>query len=112
MSPPERESRPAGNGTASNSTSPSGSHSTVYTRQLRARRAASWRLPALDHTGLSDPWHYDASGIGNYAAAAAHLLEQGLTPAPDLEALRVMRRRGGHHRRNAETITERWGLAS
>ena len=58
-----------------------------------------------------DPWWYPPPGERGYTEAAEHLLELGLTPAPDLDGLRVMLRRGGHHRRNAEIIAERWGLA-
>jgi hypothetical protein len=112
---PPKEDRPPENRKPINSlcshhATPTGNDGTAVARRLRLRRAASYRLPVLE-SARSDPWHYDASGIGGYEAATAHLLEVGLTPAPDLDGLRVMRRRGGRHRRTAETITERWGLA-
>lgn len=80
-----------------------------YAAGLRRRRAAANEMRDLD-SGLQDPWHYEPPTAG-YEEAAEHLLELGWTPAPDLEGLTVMRSRGGHHRRAAETITERWGLA-
>ncbi|WP_375488022.1 hypothetical protein [uncultured Mycobacterium sp.] len=79
-------------------------------RQLRARRAASWRLPVLD-SGRSDPWHYLPPGVRGYPDAATHLLDHGLTPAPNREGLQVLWRRGGHSRRAAQFIAERWEAA-
>jgi hypothetical protein len=72
----------------------------------RRRRAASWRLPALE-SGRSDPWWHEPPAAG-YEEAAGHLLACGLLPAPNREGLRLMSWRGGHHRRGAELIAERW----
>jgi len=47
-----------------------------------------------------------------YAAAAAHLIGLGLTPAPNVDALRAMWRVGGYHRQTAEVIAERWGMTA
>jgi hypothetical protein len=71
-------------------------HATPVGRRLHARRAASYRLPVLE-CGRSDPWSYGppsavnlcnalhrSSSSDGYVAAAAHLLEHGLTPAPNL----------------------------
>jgi len=85
------------------------SDSTSYVQGLRRRRAAADGLSVLP-SGKADPWTYEPPTSG-YEQAAEHLLELGLTPAPNLEGLRVMRNRGGHQRRAAETISERWGLA-
>jgi hypothetical protein len=77
---------------------------------LHMRRSASWRLAELE-SRRSDPWWYAPSSAG-YEDAAAHLLELGLTPAPNREGLRRMRRRGAHSRRAAELIAERWDLVA
>jgi hypothetical protein len=86
-------------------------HSSRTCGQMRARRAASQRLAALD-SGRSDPWSYPEPGERGYADAAVHLLELGLTPAPNPAALRAMWTAGGQSRRAAEVIAKRWGLAS
>lgn len=108
MMPPNERKRPV----PSDRPSPDNTQctdSTSYVQGLRRRRAASYRLPVLE-SGSADPWSYERSDAG-YEEAAEHLLELGLTPAPNLDGLRVMRSRGGHQRRTADTITERWGLA-
>jgi hypothetical protein len=79
--------------------------------QMRARRAASQRLAALD-SGRSDPWWYPGPGERGYAAACAHLLELGLTPAPNPAGLRAMWMAGGQSRRAAAVIAARWGLVA
>jgi hypothetical protein len=79
--------------------------------QMRARRAASQRLAALD-SGRSDPWWYEPPGERGYDAAAAHLLELGLTPAPNLPALRAMWKAGPESRRVAQVLAELWGLVA
>jgi hypothetical protein len=79
-------------------------------QQLRTRRAASWRLPVLE-SGQSDPWWY-APPCAGYEDAAAHLLELGLTPAPNREGLRQMWMHGGQRRVDAELIAELWELAA
>jgi hypothetical protein len=45
-----------------------------------------------------------------YEAAASHLLGHGLTPAPNVPAMRAMWKRGGPSRRAAELIAEAWKL--
>jgi hypothetical protein len=77
-------------------------------RQLRARRAASYRLPVLE-SGRSDPSWHEPPGARGYEDAAMHLLEAGLLPAADREGLQLMHRRGCVCRKAAEFITERWG---
>lgn len=78
--------------------------------QCRMRRAASWRLPVLD-SRRADPWWYEPPSAG-YEAAAHHLLGHGLTPAPNVTALRGMWNCGGAGRAAAEIVAERWGLTA
>ena len=58
-----------------------------------------------------DPLHACNPGVDGYEAAAAHLLSVGLTPAPNIPAMRVMWRHGGDGRRLARTISEFWEAA-
>ena len=88
-----------------------------YIAGLRRRRAASRRLPVLDHSGRADPWYYDRPApseheTDGYCAAAAHLLAAGLLPAPDLGAMRIMWRRDTEQRNLARHIAERWEVAA
>jgi hypothetical protein len=77
---------------------------------LHRRRQASWRLAELE-SRRSDPWSYAPSSAG-YEDAAAHLLELGLTPAPNLAGLHEMWKAGGESRAAAQVIAERWDLAA
>lgn len=103
MSPPERESRPGGNRAASSSAT--ATDSSDIPCQLRRRRAESRRLPG------GDPWRYEPPTEG-YEAAAQHLLELGLAPSLNCEALQAMRRRGGRSLRAAKLIAQRWDGAA
>jgi hypothetical protein len=76
---------------------------------LRCRRAASRRLAILD-SNRSDPWWYEPPGERGYEDAAVHLLSLGLLPAPNIAALRAMRRRGGDAQRVADIIAAAWEL--
>lgn len=105
----ERESRPGGDTRAALKSGRDCDQPTAIYRQLRARRAASRRLPALA-SGRSDPWCYDPP-IQGYAEAAQHLLDHGLTPAPDLPAMRLMWQHGGEEQRLAIRIAELWEVA-
>jgi hypothetical protein len=96
----QKESRPGIEGAASVNQG-----ATKFTR----RRAASQRLPVLD-CRRSDPWWHEPPTAG-YEDAAAHLLERGLTPAPDRDGLRRMWR-SGNSRRMAGLIAQRWELVS
>jgi hypothetical protein len=78
-------------------------NASAYVAGLRRRRAAC--------RGASDPWSYPPPGPRGYPAAAQHLLGCGLTPAPNLAALREMWRSGGEQRAAADLIADRWGLA-
>jgi hypothetical protein len=68
--------------------------------------------------GHSDPCsrHFDREpserNADAYSAAAQHLLDAGLQPAPNLEAMRVMWRRGGAEQRLAREIADRWDVAA
>lgn len=106
--------RPAGNGAAFTST-PDAHH---YIAGLRRRRAATYRVPALD-CGHRDPWtcHHDPVTVSDqyidgYRDAAQHLLANGMTPAPNLAAMRAMWRRGGPDRDLVRAIAERWEIAA
>lgn len=96
---------------------------TAHTRDvpigLRRRRDTAYRLPPLDCGQHRDPWlcrcHDGPPSdreLDAYADAAQHLMEQGLTPAPNPVAMRRMWRRGGDDLRRAVQIAERWELAA
>lgn len=85
------------------------SDSKAYCRQLRLRRAAASRLPLLA-CGRADPCQYGAPCSG-YSAAAMHLIDHGLLPAPNRAGLEAMWRHGGRARQLAELIAERWAGA-
>ena len=78
-------------------------------------------LGGRSHWGVvvRDPWtcrHHDGPPsekmLDAYAEAAAHLVNIGLTPGPNIPAMRRMWRRGGDGFRLAVQIAERWGLAA
>lgn len=103
-----RQSRRAEHPAApSESTTADKCESKAIARKQRRRRARSWRLPTLD-SGRSDPWWYPGPGERGYEDAAGHLLDHGLTPAPNLLALRSMWKAGSDSRRVAQVIVERW----
>jgi hypothetical protein len=104
----QKRRTPAGQGGGTSIPHEGSSNSSQVCRQLRARRFASWRLPLLE-TGRSDPWHYEPPTAG-YEEAALHLLEHGLTPAPNPEGLRLMWRSGGQSLQAAEFIAQAWEL--
>jgi hypothetical protein len=106
--PPDRESAPQGH---HNPGSASNQHHHHIGDQLRRRRGASYRLPVLDSCH-SNPWWCELPSERGYAQAAEHLLNCGLTPAPNLAALRSMWKAGGASRRAAQVIAERWELAA
>lgn len=84
-----------------------------YIAGLRRRRNATYRLPPLD-CGCVDPWSCGSSRnlreghAASYSAAAEHLLNLGLTPAPNIPAMRELWQRSGDDRRLVQTIAERW----
>lgn len=85
--------------------------------QLRRRRSASWRLPALA-CGRRDPWFYEPVtepselAVEGYLTAAEHLLAHGLAPAPDIPVMRIAWRRGGDDQRLARRIADCWGVVA
>jgi hypothetical protein len=94
---------------------------TAIAVQLRRRRASSYRLPPFGECSCRDPWtcrHYDAPPgslartTDGYCAAAQHLIDLGLVPAPDLGAMRLMWRRDAEQRRLARYIASRWEVAA
>ena len=108
----EKENRPAGNGPESRT------GCNHYIQQLRQRRDAASRLPVLD-CGHRDPWtcRHDPVTvtdryIDGFRDAAKHLLASGMTPAPDLTAMRALWRRGGAERDLVRAIAERWEIAA
>ena len=108
----EKENRPGGNGAESTT------GCNHYIQQLRQRRSASARLPALD-CGHRDPWtcRHDPAPvtdqyIDGFRDAALHLLASGMTPAPNLDAMRALWRRGGAERDLVRAIAERWEIAA
>lgn len=113
---PENEERRPPKGAASTNQPRSAHH---YIAGLRRRRAATYRLPVLD-CGHADPWTCKCSDSDNatdqyidgYRDAAQHLLAQGLTPAPNLPAMRGMWKRGGDDQRLAVRIAQRWEIAA
>lgn len=91
-----------------------------YIAALRRRRNASYRLPVLECGCSSDPFtcrchdsdQMSESSVDGYAAAAQHLLNQGLLPAPNVPALRVMWGRRGADQRLARTVAEHWEMVA
>jgi len=92
---------------------------TSYLAGLHRRRTAAQDMRSL-HCGCRDPWtcrHYDEpvlltdQFVDGYRDACEHLLAEGLTPAPNLDALRVMWQRRGEEQRLAIRIAEAWEVA-
>jgi hypothetical protein len=104
----QRESRQPGQ-LAANPHMSAGTPQSSASVALRGRRATSWRLPVLEHSGRSEPWWYPPPTSG-YDAAVAHLRGVGLLPGVDREGLRALWRRGGDSRRAAEQIARAWQL--
>ncbi len=84
-------------------------------------RASSHRMVPVSRCGcIRDPEHdvHRCSSeitdvmIDAYSAAAQHLLDHGVTPAPNVPAMRVMWRRGGADQRLARRISERWEMVA
>jgi hypothetical protein len=75
------------------------------------RRDGAVRLLILE-SGRSDPWRYDGPGVRGYEDAAHHLLAHGLTPAPNIPAMREMWKAGAESRWAVQIITQRWELAA
>lgn len=90
----------------------------VCNAPLRRRRAAAEQSRKLQ-CGCRDPWtcrHYESTTglntVDTYAAAARHLLSSGLTPALDLDAMRVLWRRSREGRALVEEITTYWEVTA
>jgi hypothetical protein len=110
MSPPEKEkARSASRAFPNNLTTTSSHHEAgkASVGQLGRRRGASWRLPPLD-CGCRDPLHYQPAGVRGYEDAAVMLLSVGLTPAPNLPAMRAMWIAGVEWERVLSRYRDRW----
>jgi hypothetical protein len=95
--------------TTATTTAADGCQGSEYAAGLRLRRGASWRLPVLDHSGRSDPWHYDEVPLTEHQAdtwhaTVDHLAGAGLVPLVSLEVRRELWRRGGRDRKLAERL--------
>ena len=85
----------------------------AHTTELARRRRAAERLPVLD-CGCADPWVCNCGHVrtaSSYAAAVSHLLHNGLLPAPDVDAMRVLWRHK-QYRHLVSEIASRWEVAS
>jgi hypothetical protein len=90
-----------------------------YIAGLHRRRAHIYRCEKLP-CGCVDSWTcrcYDSDVVTDryvdgYFDAVRHLLAQGLTPAPNLPAMRVGWRWGGHEQHLARRISELWEVAA
>ena len=115
---PQKRIGPAGNGTDSESTRAADtSQSNNAALQLRRRRRAAYRCEP-DTSGCRDPWrpwrpeHLSESYVDGYRDAARHLLAQGLLPAPNAPAMRVLWGRRGADQRLARTLAEHWQVVA
>jgi hypothetical protein len=112
----QRKSRLAGNKAApSESTAADTCEHNAVPRQLRRRRAASWRLPPLD-CGCRDPWPCRCSepplsehALDGWRDAALRLLFDGRVPLLPIEVRRALWKRGGPDRVLAEQLHEACG---
>jgi hypothetical protein len=84
-------------------------------RQLRARRAASYRLVPLD-CGCRDPWPCRCTEppltdvqLDGWRDAAKHVLGQGRIPLLPIEVRRALWRRGSADRALAEELHQLCG---
>jgi len=105
--------RPAGNGASSRTTT----GCSQYIEGLRHRRIATQRIPELA-CGHVDPWTPACRNestdrcIDGYRDAAQHLLAHGLTPAPNIAAMRDMWKRGGADQLLAVQIANLWEVSA
>lgn len=88
--------------------------SAEYIAGLRRRRAATYRLPQLE-CGCVETWPHKCDSqepseqsVDGYAAAARHLLDYSLLPAPQLAEMRRLWNRKGRDRQLVQHIAERW----
>jgi hypothetical protein len=81
--------------------------------QLKRRCDAAARSVLLD-SGCRDPLVCSRAQqtTAGYEDAACHLLDHGLTPAPNLPAMRSMWTENKDSRHIAQTIAKRWEMAA
>ncbi len=91
-----------------------------YVAGIHRRRAyADNKARLLACGNCTDPWtcrcylknEITDQYLTGYRSAAIHLLDQGLTPAPNIEAMRILWRRGGDDQRLAARLAELWETA-
>lgn len=93
---------------------------TGYVAGMKRRRAYADTAGRLTCGRCTDPWTcrcYNPDQIteryvDGYRDAAESLLAQGLPPAPNIQAMRMMWRRGGHDQQIARRISELWEVAA
>jgi hypothetical protein len=78
----------------------------------KRRKGPARHRPLSNHQTYASKYTTTDRQIAAYADAAWYLLGHGLTPGPDVPALRAMWKAGGNGRRMAQVIAERWELAS
>lgn len=91
-----------------------------YVAGIRRRRAYADKASLLSCGRCTDPWTcrcreaqpINDQYVDGYRDAAKHLLAQGLTPAPNVDAMRILWRRGGDDQRIARRISELWEVAT
>jgi hypothetical protein len=112
--PPAKRKLAVYEGTASDSWCDLDDDATQYIAGLHRRRSATYRIPRFDHCPCVDPWtcrcQQPELTTESYVAAAHHLLDLDLPPAPDLPAMRALWRRG--ERNLVRDITSRWEVAA
>lgn len=112
--PPKKVMAPAATTGATTTTTKCSQHSESVAERRR-RRAAAWRSPVLWCGCCKDPHtnkHRGGPAPWGYAAAAKHLADRGLLPAPpaDVEQLRDMWRDGD--RELATQIAAEWAVGA
>lgn len=115
MSPPKRLRPDADN--AEPETTTNHNRASYSTHALMRRRRAAERCEP-DDNGWRDPWRpwrperLTDSYVDGYRDAALHLLAQGLLPAPNVPAMRVLWGRRGADQRLARTLAEHWQVVA
>jgi len=104
----------------SESTTTTASDTSQYIAGLHRRRSVTLRVPPYGDCPCRDPWvcrcgdytELSEAYVDGYRDAARHLLAQGLLPAPNVPAMRVMWGRRGADQRLARTLAESWQVVA